>query len=172
MLIAERPVSVFPAPIIDRSHCAGKSGLGRHLPNHVRAYRSAAPGRTRFAAGRSPTRCGRDRRESWEPRWWVRSSRDADRSRRTGRSACRRRSRRSRPAGSRYRRYRGPAEPMHFIKKIYRRVIDADECDSRIKPEPETFVIRISHGSDSISVTVPDGRCPRKKLLGDPGVIR
>jgi hypothetical protein len=33
----------------------------------------------------------------------------------------------------------------NFIKKIYRRVIDADECDSRIEPEPETFVIRISH---------------------------
>jgi hypothetical protein len=37
MLIAERPVSVFAAPIIDRSHCAGKSALGRHLPNHVLA---------------------------------------------------------------------------------------------------------------------------------------
>jgi hypothetical protein len=37
-----------------------------------------------------------------------------------------------------------------FIKKIYRGVIDADECDSRIKPEPETFIIRISHGSGSI----------------------
>jgi hypothetical protein len=33
-----------------------------------------------------------------------------------------------------------------FIKKIYRRVIDADECDSEIKPEPETFVVRISMG--------------------------
>ena len=52
-----------------------------------------------------------------------------------------------------------------FIKKIYRRVIDADECDSRIKPEPETFVIRISHGSDSISVTVPDGRSVREKSV-------
>jgi hypothetical protein len=30
---------------------------------------------------------------------------------------------------------------QNFIKKIYRRVIDADECDSRIKPEPETFVV-------------------------------
>jgi hypothetical protein len=38
-----------------------------------------------------------------------------------------------------------------FIKKIYRRVIDADECDSRIEPEPETFVIRISHGRGSMS---------------------
>jgi hypothetical protein len=52
-----------------------------------------------------------------------------------------------------------PAEFVKFlrqnlIKKIYRRVIDADECDSRIKAEPETFVIRILHGSGSISVTV------------------
>jgi hypothetical protein len=30
-------------------------------------------------------------------------------------------------------------------------VIDADERDSRIKPEPETFVIRILQGSGSIS---------------------
>src|ERR1700722_4085786 len=41
---------------------------------------------------------------------------------------------------------------QNFIKKINRRVIDADECNSRIKPEPETFVIRISHGSGSISL--------------------
>src|SRR6267142_5897067 len=40
-----------------------------------------------------------------------------------------------------------------FIKKIYRRVIDADECDSRIKPESETFIIRILHGSASFRVT-------------------
>jgi hypothetical protein len=40
---------------------------------------------------------------------------------------------------------------QNLIKKIYRRVIDADECDSRIKPEPETFVIRISHGRGSMS---------------------
>jgi hypothetical protein len=52
---------------------------------------------------------------------------------------------------------------QNFIKKIYRGVIDADECDSRIKPEPETFIIRISHGSGSISVTVPDGRSVREK---------
>src|SRR5258707_87625 len=52
---------------------------------------------------------------------------------------------------------------QNFIKKIYRRVIDADECDSRIKPEPETFIIRISHGSGSISVTVLDGRSVREK---------
>src|ERR1700683_5207248 len=32
---------------------------------------------------------------------------------------------------------------QNFIKKIYRRVINADKCDSRIKPEPETLVIRI-----------------------------
>jgi hypothetical protein len=38
-----------------------------------------------------------------------------------------------------------------FIKKIDRRVIDAYECDSRIKPEPETFVIRILQGRGSIS---------------------
>jgi hypothetical protein len=47
---------------------------------------------------------------------------------------------------------------QNFIKEIYRRVIDADECNSRIKREPETFVIRVSHWSGSISVTVPDGR--------------
>jgi hypothetical protein len=52
---------------------------------------------------------------------------------------------------------------QNFIKKIYRRVIDADECDSGIKPEPETFVIRISHGSGSISATVPDGRSVGEK---------
>jgi hypothetical protein len=49
-----------------------------------------------------------------------------------------------------------PAEFVEFlrqnlIKKIYRRVIDADECDPRIKTEPETFVIRILQGSGSIS---------------------
>jgi hypothetical protein len=38
-----------------------------------------------------------------------------------------------------------------FIEKIYRRVIDADECDSRIKTEPETFVVRMPHGSGSVS---------------------
>jgi hypothetical protein len=56
-----------------------------------------------------------------------------------------------------------PAESVEFlrqnlIKKIYRRVVDADECDSGIKTEPEAFVIRISHVSGSISLTVPDGR--------------
>src|SRR6202034_728671 len=49
---------------------------------------------------------------------------------------------------------------QNFIKKIYRGVIDADECDPGIKPELETFVVGISHGSGSISVTVPDGRSP------------
>jgi hypothetical protein len=34
MLVVERPASMFAALIIDRSHCAGKSALGRHLPNH------------------------------------------------------------------------------------------------------------------------------------------
>ena len=40
---------------------------------------------------------------------------------------------------------------QNFVKKIYRRVIDTDECDSRIKPEPETFVIRVWQGRGSIS---------------------
>src|SRR4029077_20857869 len=40
---------------------------------------------------------------------------------------------------------------QNFIKKIYRRVIDAYECDSRINPELETCVIRILQGSFSIS---------------------
>jgi len=43
---------------------------------------------------------------------------------------------------------------QNFIKKIDRRVIDANECDSIIKPEPETFVVRIPHESSSISVIV------------------
>jgi hypothetical protein len=52
-----------------------------------------------------------------------------------------------------------PAEPVEFrrqniIKKIYRRVINADECDSGIKREPETFVIRVSHDSGSNSLAV------------------
>jgi hypothetical protein len=45
---------------------------------------------------------------------------------------------------------------QHFIKKIYRWVINADECNSRIKPEIETFVIRISHDTGSILVTVSE----------------
>jgi hypothetical protein len=43
---------------------------------------------------------------------------------------------------------------QNFIKKIYRRMVDADECDSRIKPTPETFVIRIWQGSGSISAMI------------------
>jgi hypothetical protein len=35
---------------------------------------------------------------------------------------------------------------QNFIKKIDWRVIDANECDPRIKLEPETFVIRIWQG--------------------------
>jgi hypothetical protein len=53
-----------------------------------------------------------------------------------------------------------PAESVeflrqNFIKKIYRRVIDTDECDSRIKPKPETFVDGIWQESGSSSVDVP-----------------
>jgi hypothetical protein len=49
-----------------------------------------------------------------------------------------------------------PAESVefrrqNFIEKIDRWVIDADECDSGIEPEPETFVVTISHGRGSIS---------------------
>jgi len=52
-----------------------------------------------------------------------------------------------------------PAEFVEFlrqnvIKKIDWRVIDADECDSRVKPELETFVIGIWQGSGSSSVIV------------------
>jgi hypothetical protein len=43
---------------------------------------------------------------------------------------------------------------QNFIKKIYRRMIDADECDSRIKLELEQFVIRIWQGSGSIFANV------------------
>jgi hypothetical protein len=43
---------------------------------------------------------------------------------------------------------------QNFIEKIYRRVIDADECNAGIKSEPETFVIRILQGSGSILLTV------------------
>jgi hypothetical protein len=51
------------------------------------------------------------------------------------------------------------AEPVefrrkNFIKKIDRRVIDADERHSGIKSELETLVVRISHSSGSISVIV------------------
>ena len=59
---------------------------------------------------------------------------------------------------------------QNFIKKVYRRVIDADECNSRIKLEPETFVIRDSHGNDSASLTVLD-RCSVRETLDELGVI-
>jgi hypothetical protein len=61
---------------------------------------------------------------------------------------------------------------QNFIKKIYRRVIDADECDSGVEHEPETFVIRISHGGGSISLTVLDGHLSARKPLDELGVIR
>src|SRR5271170_8041884 len=57
---------------------------------------------------------------------------------------------------------------QNFIKKIYRRVIDANECDSRIKLEPETFVIRVSHGSGSISL-LQTADLSAKKLLDELG---
>jgi hypothetical protein len=49
---------------------------------------------------------------------------------------------------------------QNFIQKIYRRVIDTDECNSRIKPKPETIVVRISHERGSIfgMICVPDER--------------
>jgi hypothetical protein len=49
-----------------------------------------------------------------------------------------------------------PAESVEFlrqsfIKKIYRRVIDAGKCNSGIKPELEALVVGILHGIGSIS---------------------
>jgi len=44
---------------------------------------------------------------------------------------------------------------QNLIKKIYRRVIDTDDCDSRIKVELETLVIGISHGN----AFSPPARC-------------
>src|SRR3954454_7961538 len=35
MLVAERPMAVFPAPGSNCSHRAGKPVFGGHLPNHV-----------------------------------------------------------------------------------------------------------------------------------------
>ena len=35
MLVAEGPVAVFPTPVVDCGHCAGKPAFGRYLPNHV-----------------------------------------------------------------------------------------------------------------------------------------
>src|SRR6202044_759256 len=51
---------------------------------------------------------------------------------------------------------------QNFIKKIYRRVIDADECDSTIKREPETFVIRVPHASGSFRC----GHVPQRSADG------
>ena len=39
---------------------------------------------------------------------------------------------------------------QNFIKKIYRRMVDADECDTRIKTELKTFVIGILQGNGSV----------------------
>src|ERR1700733_938 len=54
---------------------------------------------------------------------------------------------------------------QNFIKKIYRRGIDADECNSRIKPKPETFVVRISHDPERLtsqtSAITGLANCPR-----------
>src|SRR3954469_24749081 len=35
MLVAERPVAVFPTPAVNCGHCAGKPAFGRYLPNHI-----------------------------------------------------------------------------------------------------------------------------------------
>ena len=60
------------------------------------------------------------------------------------------------------------AEPVEILRqdlvqKIDRGVIDADECDSGIESEPEALLVGISHGIDSISVTVRDGRSVHAK---------
>src|SRR5580704_1584035 len=61
---------------------------------------------------------------------------------------------------------------QNFIKKIYRRVIDADECDSGIKPEPETFVVRVSHRGGSIWVrTRASALRGRRDSLADTGDV-
>lgn len=44
-----------------------------------------------------------------------------------------------------------PAEPVEllregFVKEIYRRMVDADECHPGVKLELEKLVIRIWHG--------------------------
>jgi hypothetical protein len=66
-----------------------------------------------------------------------------------------------------------PAESVEFrrqnvIEKIYRRMIDADEGYSGIEHEPETFVVRISHGSGSIPVIVS----VRPSIIVELGRIR
>jgi hypothetical protein len=43
MLVADRPVAVFPAPVTDRGHCTGKPTLGRRLPNHLLAVPGPSP---------------------------------------------------------------------------------------------------------------------------------
>jgi len=43
MLVMERPVAVCPAPVIDRSHRAGKTVFRRYLPNHVLAVPRPSP---------------------------------------------------------------------------------------------------------------------------------
>src|SRR4029077_10727060 len=58
---------------------------------------------------------------------------------------------------------------QNFIKKIYRWVIDADEYNSGIESELETFVIRVSHGSDSIFGTVKTADLSARKLLDEIG---
>jgi hypothetical protein len=57
---------------------------------------------------------------------------------------------------------------QNFIKKVYRRVIDADECNTGIELEPKAFVVGISHGSGSISVIVS----VRPSMIDELGVIR
>jgi len=61
---------------------------------------------------------------------------------------------------------------QNFVKKIYRRVIDADECDSGIKPEPETFVIRILHGVAPSLRLFQTAYLYARKLLDELWVIR
>jgi hypothetical protein len=61
---------------------------------------------------------------------------------------------------------------QNFVKKIYRRVIDADECDSGIKPEPETFVIRILHDVAPFRRPFQTAYLSTRKLLDELGVIR
>ena len=43
MLVADRPVTVLPAPVINRGHRASKAALGRHLPNHLLAVPRPSP---------------------------------------------------------------------------------------------------------------------------------
>ena len=43
MLVADGPVAVFPTPVVDRSHRAGKPAFGRRLPNHVLAVPRPSP---------------------------------------------------------------------------------------------------------------------------------